>query len=104
MLISPYPGYERINRADPASLVRALPVFRSQAMDDDARVVSLPGSRRPANSSSSPSKPSRTHALEAEIDALLKDRDSIKSGCQQANQLQPILSVILENRHNIVLE
>ena len=91
MLNSPYPGDERIYLADPASVVRALPVFRSQAMDDPARVVSLPGSRRPANSFSSPSKPSRTHALEAEIDALLQDHDSIKSGWQQAtNQSQLI--------------
>ena len=43
--------------------------------------------------------------LEAEIDALLQDHDSIKSGWQQAtNQLQLIFGVILENRRNIVLE
>lgn len=40
-------------------------------MDDDSRVVPLPGSRRLTASSSPPSQPNDTRALQAEIDALM---------------------------------
>lgn len=44
-------------------------------MDDDSRVVPLPGRRRLTVSATPPSKPNDTHVLRAEIDALLGDDD-----------------------------